>query len=149
MESTLHDLRELLIKAIPTILFFVFLTYYLKKTFFQPIAKILEERRRATEGVREIAQKAFEAADARGAEFEAALAAARAEIHKEQEALRNQWRAEQSEAIDRARHEAEQQIHAAKQEIAAETERVQSEMDAQIDSLSKQIVQALLQRRAA
>ncbi len=149
MDSTLHDLRELLIKAIPTIAFFVFLTYYLKRTFFQPMAKILDERRKATEGVRDLAQRAFEAAEYKGAEFETALQAARAEIHKEQEALRNQWRAEQAEAVERAREDAEKRIADAKQEMLAETERTQVEMDAQVESLGKQIVQALLRRRAA
>jgi len=149
MESTLHALGDLLIKAIPTVLFFIFLTYYLKRTFFRPLAKVLEERRRATEGVRDLAQRAFDAAERKGAEFEHALQAARAEIHRENEALRNQWREEQGAAIEKARRDAEQQIEAAKREIAVETERAQSELDARVENLSRQIVQKLLQRRAA
>ena len=56
MEATLKDLGNLLVEAIPTIVFFILLTVYLKHVFFKPMAKILEERRKATEGVRDLAR---------------------------------------------------------------------------------------------
>ena len=75
MDSTLKALADLLLEAVPTIVFFVFLAWYLKRVFFVPMARILEERRKATEGVKELAQKAFEAADKKQSEFERALRA--------------------------------------------------------------------------
>src|ERR1700761_6183654 len=97
MDATLHALADLLIKAIPTGLFFIFLGVYLQKVFFKPMARILEERRKQTEGVRELAQRAFEAAEKKTSEFEHALQLARAEIHQEHEKLRQQWIQEQSQ----------------------------------------------------
>ena len=149
MDSTLHALANLLLQAIPTVVSFLFLTFYLKKVYFQPLAQVLEQRRKETEGVRELSQRAFEAADQKTSEFERALQLARAEINGENEALRQKWAQEQMEAIARARTEAEARIAQAKAEIAQETERARSELEANVQPLSEQIVQSLLRRRAA
>lgn len=149
MEATLKDLGDLLVEAIPTIVFFILLTVYLKHVFFKPMARILEERKRATEGVRELARKAFEAADKKNAEFEHALQIARSELHQEHEALRRQWSEEQAQIIAKARTEADQKIQLAKQQIALEVERAEAALDARVDALSEQIVDSLTARRAA
>lgn len=149
MKGTLEDLGDLLIKAIPTILFFILLTAYLKRVFFQPLAKILDERKKATEGVRELAQRAFDAAEKKSSEFERALQMARAEIHEEHEALRRTWEQEQVAAIAHARAEADARIEQAKQEIAQDLQRVESELNASIEPLSEHIISSLLRRRAA
>jgi F0F1-type ATP synthase membrane subunit b/b' len=149
MQATLHALADLFIKSTPTILFFILLTLYLKRVYFRPIAQILEERKKATEGVREIARRAFEAADRKTSEFEHALQIARAELHQEHEALRRIWAQEQAEAIARARGDADQQIEEAKRQIEKEIESAQAELDARVDQLSEQIVYSLLRRRAA
>lgn len=78
MEATLHQLADLLLKAVPTIFFFALLTVYLKYVFFRPLAKILDERKEATEGVKQFAQQAFAAADQKASEFQRALQLARA-----------------------------------------------------------------------
>lgn len=149
MDQTLHALVGLLIKSVPTIIFFVLLTFYLQRVFFRPLANILDERKRATEGVREIARRAFEAADKRTSEFEHALKIARAELHQEHEALRQQWAQEQAEAIARARAQADEQIQHAKRQIAEEVQRAEAELDSRIGQLSEQIVNSVVRRRAA
>jgi len=149
MDKTLRDIGDLLIQAIPTIVFFILLTVYLKRVFFKPLARILEERRKATEEVRELAQRAFEAADKKNAEFEQALQIARAELHKEHEALRRQWAGEQAQLIAKAREEAGQQVQLAKQQIAREVEQAAAALDAKVELLGEQIVQSLMARRAA
>lgn len=149
MEATLKDLGDLLVEAIPTIVFFIFLTVYLKHVFFKPMARILEERRNQTEGVRELARRAFEAADKKNSEFEHALQIARSELHQEHEALRRQWSEEQAQIIAQARAEADQKIQAAKQQIALEIQRTEAALDAKVGALSEQIVHSLTARRAA
>jgi F-type H+-transporting ATPase subunit b len=149
MDKTLRDIGDLLIQAIPTIVFFILLTVYLKRVFFKPLARILEERRKATEEVRELAQRAFEAADKKNAEFEQALQIARSELHKEHEALRRQWAGEQAQLIAKAREEAGQQVQLAKQQIAREVEQAAAALDAKVELLGEQIVQSLMARRAA
>jgi F0F1-type ATP synthase membrane subunit b/b' len=149
MEATLQGLADLLLKAVPTIIFFALLTVYLKHVFFKPLARILDERKKATEGVRQLAQQAFAAADQKASEFQRALQLARTEIEQEHEALRRRWTDEQVEAIRTARAEADQKILEAKQQIADEVQRAQTELDATLESLSDQIVSSVLRRRAA
>jgi len=149
MDSTLQALVALLVKSIPTIVFFILLAWYLKKVFFKPMAKILEERRKQTEGVRELAQRALEAADKKKSEFERALDLARAQINQDNEALRRQWTEEQAQLIAWVRAAAGEQIEQAKQAIAAEVETAKGQLDASVERLSAQIVESLSRRRAA
>jgi F-type H+-transporting ATPase subunit b len=149
MDATFHALANLLIQAIPTVILFVVLCVYLKYVYFRPVARILQERRRQTEGVRELAQKAFEAADRKASEFEHALQVARAEIHQEHEALRRKWFEEQAQQIAVARAEADKRIEQAKRDIAAEVERAQAQLETQIEALGRQIADTVLTRRAA
>src|SRR3954468_13842765 len=117
MDATLNALAALLLEAIPTVVLFLFLAYYLKKVFFIPVANILEERRKATDGVRELSRRAFEAADKRSSEFETALQLARAELGQTNEAQRRQWDQEEAESLAKAHSEAQARIEAAKHEI--------------------------------
>jgi len=149
MDATLKALADLLIESVPTVVFFVFLAWYLKKTYFQPVAKILEERKRATEGVRELAQQAFTAADQKQSEFERAMQLARGKIYEEHEKLRRQWSEEQTAQISEARAQADSQIEAAKRSIGQEADRAQAQLDQYVEGLSQQIVDMVLTRRAA
>ena len=149
MEDTLHNLGILLIESIPTVLFFIFLTFYLKAVLFRPLAQIMEERRKATEGVRELAQRAFEAADKRNAEWEYALQGVRAELHAQHEAKRREWTEEQERTIAAARADADRQIIEARQRIASEVENTQAQLETQVQTLGQQIVESVLRRRAA
>jgi F-type H+-transporting ATPase subunit b len=149
MDATLHALGNLLIQSIPTILFFALLTWYLNAVYFKRMAAVFEERRKATEGVRELAERAFESADRKTSEFERALGEARVEIHHEQEALRRKWQDEQARRLEEARADAERRIEQARMDIAAEADRAQAQLNEQIEALSDQIVHALTRRRAA
>lgn len=149
MDATLHALVGLLIRSVPTILFFILLVFYLQRVLFRPLGRILEERRKATEGVREIAQRASEAADKKTSEFEHALQIARNELHQEFEALRQKWIAEEAERVAKARAEADRQIENARRQIAEEAQQAQAELDSRIGALSEQIVNSLVRRRAA
>lgn len=149
MEATLQALVALLIKAIPTIALFIFLAIYLKVVYFGPVARVLRERREKTEGVKELAQRAFESAEKKTSEFERALQLARGEINQQNEQLRRVWAQEQSEALAKARAEAEAKIESARHAIAEEVERAKAEMDMNVEDLSSSIVETLTGRRAA
>lgn len=149
MEATLKALADLLLEAVPTIIFFLFLAWFLKRVYFKPMAAIFEERRKQTEGVRELAKRAFEEADRKQSEFERALDLARHEIYEEHERRRREWADEQARAIAQVRAEVDAQIEQAKQQIAGEAERAQGELNQRINGLSSAIVESLLARRAA
>ena len=149
MLATLQALGALAVKSIPTVIFFVFLTQFLKRVYFIPVANILEERRQQTEGMRELAQRAHDAADKKTSEFDTAIQMVRAQILQENEAQRRQWAEEQAQVLANARKSAEQQIAAAKRSIARDLDAAKADLGATIDQLSSQIVDTLLKRRAA
>jgi F-type H+-transporting ATPase subunit b len=149
MDATLQALVALLIKSIPTIVLFLFLAVYLRATYFGPVARILKERREKTEGVKDLAQKAFDSAGKKSSEFERALQIARGEISQEHETLRRQWAQEQSEALEKARAAAEARVDAARASIAAEVDSAKSQIDMNVEQLSTSIVGQLTGRRAA
>jgi F-type H+-transporting ATPase subunit b len=149
MDATLKALAALALQAIPTVLFFIFLTHFLKRVYFRPVAKILEERRQQTDGVRELAEQAHQAAKKKGDEFESAIALVRSQIIQENDAVRRKWAEEQAELVAQARAAAEQQVAAAKLNVADELEKAKSEIAPSIDQLSSKIVDTLLKRRAA
>jgi F-type H+-transporting ATPase subunit b len=149
MDATFHALANLFIEAIPTVIFFIVMTLFLKRTYFVPMARILEERRKATEGVRELAQKAFEAAEGKHAQFERALQEARNQMYAEHEALRCQWEDEQTAALAQARAEAEARLERDKRDLAGEVQRTESELQGQVDQLAEEIAASVLRGRAA
>ena len=149
MDSTAQQLTGLLLKAIPTAFFFIALMVYLRIVFFKPLLEVMRERRRQTEGVRKLAEEAFAAADQKTAEFEQA-SAARAEIYWAQEAMRQQWLAEQAEALAKARANADAEgQREARAQISQEVEQAKEQLASSAASLSEQIVQQLAGRRAA
>jgi F-type H+-transporting ATPase subunit b len=149
MDATLKALAALALQAIPTVLFFIFLTHYLKRVYFRPVAKILEERRKQTEGVRELAQRAMEAARKKGDEFESAIVLVRQQLLQENESQRRQWAEEQGRLVAEARAAAEAKVDAAKLEIARELEQAKADIGASVELISSQMVDSLLKRRAA
>lgn len=149
MDATLKALAALAVKAIPTVVFFIFLTHFLKRVYFNPVSKILEERRRQTEGMKDLAQRAHEAADKKSSEFETALQLVRAQILQENEVRRRQWAEEQARLVEDARDAAAEQAAAARVEINRELEAAKTDIAGAVEQLSSQIENSLLKRRAA
>lgn len=149
MEATLHALGELLIKAIPTFVLVLLLHFYLKAVFFRPLGRVLEERRRATEGVRQRAEELLAQAAARTAEYEAAIRNARAEIYREQETLRQRWQQEHARAVAEARAAARAMVERARVELEKDLEEARQILEARSRQLAANIVEVVLGRRAA
>ena len=85
MDKTLHQLGGILLNGIPTFVLVLLLNVYLRFVFFKPLEKTLADRYAKTEGARKAAAAALAAADARVAEHQAALRAARSEVFEAQE----------------------------------------------------------------
>jgi F-type H+-transporting ATPase subunit b len=149
MDATIKALQNLVVESIPTIVFFIFLYFFLRQVFFRPMARILEERHKATEGVRALSEQAFAQADQKTGEFERALELARQEISAENEKIRQQWAAEAAEATATARKQSESQLAQAKQEIQTEVAQADEHMENQIESIIQTVIRTALGRRAA
>lgn len=149
MEATLNALGGILLRALPTFFLVLFLHFYLKKMFFQPLERVLAERRAATEGAREAAEASLAKAGALAAQYEEALRTARAEIGKQNEDLRQKLLEEQVQAIEAARAQARAAVEAARAEIAREAEAARAGLRAESEALAAQIASRVLAGRAA
>src|SRR5271170_1818106 len=102
MDKTLHQLGGILLNGIPTFVLVLLLNVYLRYAFFKPLEKTLAERYNLTEGARKSAAAALAAADARIAEYQAALRAARSEVYEAQEKMNRQLEEQQAAALHKA-----------------------------------------------
>ena len=148
MDQILHDLGELLLKAVPTFLLVGLLYFYLKWMFFRPLERVLEARRQATEGTRKLAEETFAKASARTAEYQVALREARAEIYREQEEARRRWQEEHTAAVQQAKRSAERMIEESAGRLQSEVAEAKRALELQVGSLAAQVVERVLGRRA-
>jgi len=148
MDQILHDLGQLLLKAVPTFLLVVLLYFYLKRVFFGPLEQVLEARRQATEGNRKLAEDTFAKASAQATQHEAAVRAARGEVYREQEEARRRWEQEHAAAIQEARGRAEEMIQASGRQLQSELAEAKRLLEMQADRLAGQMAEKVLARRA-
>jgi F-type H+-transporting ATPase subunit b len=149
MESTLHDLGRLLLKAVPTIFLLLVVHFYLKRMFFGPMADVLAKRRAATDGLRESAAAMRAHADQQAAAIEEQLRQAREAIYQEEEEARRRWTTEQSSFLDQARGQGRDLIRQSKNELDAEATTAKEQLATTAGALADQIVGTLLERNAA
>ncbi len=147
MEATLQALAKILWQAVPTFLLVIFLHFYLKSIFFGPLQNLLERRRAATEGARTSAAESLRAAEAKAAEYEMQIEAARTEMYREQEEVRNRFRDRQALQVSEARGKAGEAVKQAKAEIATQTASAKATLAEDSQVLAAQIVNAILERR--
>jgi F-type H+-transporting ATPase subunit b len=149
MDKTLHDLGGIVLNGLPTFFLLLVLAICVRYLYLKPLEKVLAERFRLTEGARKAAEDSLKSADTKIAEYEAALAAARGEIYREQAEFLSRLHAEQAEHVQSVRAESDQKVAAAKDSIAKEAEAAREGLASQSDTLSAQIADAILGRRAA
>ena len=149
MDKTLHQLGGILLNGIPTFVLVLLLNVYLRFVFFKPLEKTLADRYSKTEGARKAAAAALAAADARVAEHQAALRAARAEVFEAQEKVNREIEAQQSAALQKTRAEADIMLQAAREQIAKDAEKARQELSVQSEILADQIANSLLKGKAA
>lgn len=149
MGQILDFVGQTILRALPTFIIVFLLYLYLKKFFFEPLGDVLEKRRLATEGAVQKAEALIAQAAERSAAYEQALADARAEAGKENEAVRQQLQADQAAALEKARVRASELIAAAKSDLAAQAEASRVSLEAESERLAEEIVAAVLGRRAA
>ncbi len=147
MEQTLQALGGILIKAIPTAIFLVFLHFFFRSMLFGPLRKVLKQREELTAGARRAAEASHAEADRKTAEYEAQFREARAEVYREQEETRRRWLADQATQVAEARSSAEAGVARAKVELASEAAGARQNLLETSGALADQIATAVLARR--
>jgi F-type H+-transporting ATPase subunit b len=138
-----------MVQAIPTILFLIFLYFYLKNMLFGPLEKVLKQRGELTEGARKGAEASLAAAERKQQEYEAAFTEARAGVYRAQEEMRRKWLDEQAASVASARSASEQQVSAAKRQIAADAADARQTLASTSGAMADEIANVMLARKAA
>jgi F-type H+-transporting ATPase subunit b len=144
----LHQLGELFLQAVPTVVI-VFLFYlFMRWAFFTPIQKAMDERRARIEGAREEAAKAEAEAKKELDAYNEALRKARAEIYAEQEAARQAVLDERQRLLKAMRSRAQEDVAAGKKKVAEENEAARAEIERNIPTLAGEIARMILEKPA-
>jgi len=145
MSEIVHQLGELFLGAVPTVL--IVLVFYLvfRSVFFKPLLAVMAEREARTAG----AQKAAEAAQAAAAEkvrqYQEALKQARAQVYAEQEAARKKALDERAAMLQEARAKAGNEVAGEKSRIERELAGARRDVESTIGQLAVEIARRVMQ----
>ena len=144
MNQTLHQLGELVLGSVPTIILFtiVFAAYNL--IVHKPLVRVLAERRARTQGAIEKAQQDIAAAEQKTAEYEARLREARMAVYKDQEARRKQWNEQRDTLVRQSRGEADAKIKTARAGIQADVDVAKTDIQHSSEALAQEVVRTVL-----
>lgn len=141
----LHQLAELFLQAVPTVVI-VFLFYlFLRWAFFTPIQKAMAERDAKIEGARREAAALEAEAGKELQDYNDRLRKVRGELYAEQEAARQVVLDERARLLKAMRSRALEEVEEAKKKIATEQVSARHEVESQTDSLAAEIVRVILE----
>jgi F-type H+-transporting ATPase subunit b len=128
---------------------FLILLVVANKLLFQPYLQLRERRKAGIEGARAEAERMTAQADAKLADYEKQLAAARSRANDEGRKVRAEAAAHEKDVTDKARSEAQTSIDEATTKMRAEAEAARLQLLPQANTLAKQIASKLLGREVA
>ncbi|MFY9801718.1 MAG: ATP synthase F0 subunit B [Candidatus Acidiferrales bacterium] len=141
----LHQLGELFLQAVPTVIIVFFFYLFMRWAFFTPILKAMAERDAKIAGARREAAAVEEAARRDLENYNEALRKARAEIYAEQEAARQAILEERAKNLKAMRSLARKEVEEAKKKIAAELASARAEVERHTPELAEEIVRSILE----
>ena len=128
---------------------FLLLFVAANKLLFQPYLALRERRKAGIEGAREEAERTTASADAKLADYEKQLAAARNRANEEGRKLRTEATTHEKDVTDKARAEAQKSIDQATAKMRQETDAARLQLLPQANTLARQIASKLLGREVA
>jgi len=144
-----HPLIDIDLTAIVQFALFLITMYVSNKLLFQPYLQLRERRKAGIEGARAEAERMTSEADAKLADYEKSLAAARDRAAEEGRKIRIAAAAHEKEVTEKARATAQQALDAAQQRVKAETEAARRQLLPQAEALARSISSRLLGREVA
>lgn len=149
MPTVLHQLGNLFLGSIPTIIIFLLLHFYLRRVLYRPLGRMLAVRRERTDGQFASAHRMIALAEEKLTEYEALLREARAAMYREIEERRQHALAERAALVLAARQRAEEARRAAELELEREMAQARAQLEASADGLATEIFHAVLGRPMA
>jgi F-type H+-transporting ATPase subunit b len=144
MQELLSQLGELIVGSIPTMVLFILLVVAYGYLVRRPLDRLLAERRARTSGAMEQARGAITAAEAETAAYEEKLRTARAAIAQAREQRLKAWAGERDTILAEARNAAGQRVSTARQQVEESAAKARKEIEDATETLSAQILQAIL-----
>ncbi|PYU52375.1 MAG: hypothetical protein DMG53_00415 [Acidobacteria bacterium] len=92
MQAIVHQLGELFLQAVPTVLTILLFYFILRALFFKPLLQVMAERDSRTVGADQSSVAAQAAANRKVKQYQQALEQARGGVYAEQEAARRRGR---------------------------------------------------------
>ena len=145
MQQIVHQLGELFLQAVPTVLIVLAFYLILRALFFKPLLAVMAEREARTVGARKAAAAAEAAAAEKVKQYQEALRKARAQVYAEQEAARKKVLDERAARLKEARAKATGEVASAKEVIAKELADALREMRSSVEQLAAEIARRVLQ----
>jgi F0F1-type ATP synthase membrane subunit b/b' len=145
MQVIVHQLGELFLQAVPTVLIILLFYFILRAVFFKPLLAVMAERDARTVGAQKDAESAQAAAAQKVKQYQEALRQARGQVYAEQEAARKKLLDERAAQIKEARTRAAAEVTAAKARVAAELAAARRDVEAMSAQLSAAIASRILQ----
>lgn len=144
MDLILHQLGELVLGSVPTIILFVLLILAYNILVRGPLEKMLAERRARTSGAIEQARGALSAAEAETTVYEDKLRGAKAEMFAAREQRVKRWNEEREAALHEVRQTAQERVESARHEINKSADAARAQIETTSSELSSKILQAVL-----
>lgn len=145
MQEIVHQLGELFLQAVPTVLIVLAFYLILRALFFKPLMAVIAERDARTVGARKAAEAAEAAAAEKVKQYQEALKKARAQVYGEQEAARKKLLDERAARLKDARSKAAARVAEAKEQTAKELAEALKELHSSVTQLAMEIARRVLQ----
>jgi F-type H+-transporting ATPase subunit b len=145
MQDIGHQLGELFLQAVPTVLIILLFYFILRAIFFKPLLAMMAERDSRTVGAQKAAEAAQAAAAGKVMQYQEALRQARAQVYTEQDAARKKLLDERAAQLKEARTKASGEVKAGKERVAGELAAARREIETTVGQLSAEIARRVLQ----
>lgn len=149
MDTTLKQVGQLLLDAIPTVVLLLLLYAIYQNFLRKPLERVLAQRRERTEGAVVKARADVASAEARTQEYEQKLRDARLAVFKAQDARRQQAQQLRTQALAEARQRAQQQLREAKLAIDQDMAAARATLQAETQRLASDIIRTILKPAGA
>jgi F-type H+-transporting ATPase subunit b len=145
MQAIVHQLGELFLQAVPTVLIVLVFYGVMRTLFFVPLMKVMDEREARTAGARKAAEAAQVAAANKVKQYQDALKQARAKVYAEQEDARKKLLNDRAEALKQARGKSAGHVASAKERIGREFDAAKQDVESSVAQLATEIAQRVIQ----
>jgi F-type H+-transporting ATPase subunit b len=140
-----HQLGELFLGALPTVVLILIFYFILKSLFFKPLLAVMAEREARSIGAQKAAETAQAAAAEKVKQYQDALRQARAQVYAEQEAARKKLLDERAAQLKEARAKSAGEVAGAKERVAADFAAARRDLEPSVSQLAAEIASRVLQ----